>query len=71
MKIARWEEEMLACLRGHKRVASSLDHMEVEEDEPDGDDVDENDEDLEDLELVKGLKVNFPFHCVCHDDVQS
>ena len=45
--------------------------MEVEEDEPDGDDVDENDEDLEDLELVNGLKVNFHFHCVCHDDVQS
>ncbi len=67
-KIARWEEgrrkeeeEVLARSRGHKRVASSSDNMEVEEDEPDGDDVDdENDEDPEDSEQVKELKVNFP-----------
>ena len=55
------EEELLAHSRGCKRVASSSDDMEIEEDELDGDDVDdENDEDLEDSKHVKVLKVNFP-----------
>jgi len=60
------EEESLARSRGHKRVVSSSDDMEIEEDELDGDDVDdENDEDPEDLEHVKVLKANFPFYCIC------
>ena len=67
-KIARWEEEKrkeeeeaLVRSRGHKRVTSASDDMEVEEDELDGDDVDdENDEDSEDSDQVKELKVCFP-----------